>query len=114
MKKNLLGVVLLLSILSCQKQVIIPDIPEQPVTEVPVPSDSRNCTPSAAHISVQLDRWHADSALLQLPCAYDAQNSTEKYPLLVFLNGTGEGSNEGNLMKLKRWGPPRYMLDGAR
>src|SRR4051812_29815812 len=114
MKKILGYILLVLGILSCQKMVTPVSIPEQPVTPLPPVKESTAGTPFAQRISLQLDNWHADSAFLQLPSDYYAAKSTDKYPLLVFLNGVFEGSKYGNLRKLKRLGPPKYMMDSLR
>lgn len=102
MRKTLHYVILIFGIAACQKGVNPPDPPNpEPVTPPPpvaqTPDSNSLCTPFAQHIFVQRDRTHGDSALLQLPCTYSAQNNTEKYPLLIFLNGSGEASDHGNL-----------------
>jgi predicted peptidase len=73
-----------------------------------------NCTPFLQRTIVQRDAHHADSAFLQLPCAYYEENNKERYPLLIFLNGMYEGSNYGKLNKLLKLGPPKYMADSLR
>jgi predicted peptidase len=63
---------------------------------------------------VQRDAYHGDSAWLQLPVHYNSGFDTEKYPLLIFLNGRFEGSDYGNLNKMLRWGVPKFMADSLR
>jgi len=132
--KTFIPFLILLSFFSaCQKQITPPVIPEPPSVDVPIDStvitdstivDSTAadssltgtvvCTPFMQRTIVQLDKTHADSALLQLPCAYNAENKNERYPLLIFLNGMYEGSDYGNLNKLLTLGLTRYMADSAR
>lgn len=63
---------------------------------------------------VELDAYHKDSAWLQVPVHYNSGFDTEKYPLLIFLNGRGEAANEGNLRMLLKWGVPKFMADSLR
>lgn len=116
--KNLLPyLIIVLFVAACQKQTIPLPIPEPPSVDIPGPDDQKDsisCTPFLQRMLVQLDRTHADSAFLQLPCAYNAENNTETYPLLIFFNGVFEGSNYGNLNKMKKLGPPKYMVDSLR
>lgn len=63
---------------------------------------------------VELDAYHKDSAWLQLPVHYNSGFDTEKYPLVIFLNGRFESADYGNLRKLLRWGVPKFMADSLR
>lgn len=117
MKKVLFCFLIVLGVTACQKQIVPLPIPTPPVTFIPAidePEDSIICTPFLQRLLLQLDRTHSDSAFLQLPCAYNGENSTEKYPLLIFFNGVFEGSNYGGLKKMKKLGPPKFMVDSLR
>ena len=117
MRKTLHAIIIASVLVACQRQIDPPTSQPTPntiTTPAQGTTDTVVCTPFAQHILVQLDAWHADSALLQLPCSYNVKANTEKYPLLIFLNGTGESAKHGNLKKLKKWGPPHYMLDSMR
>ena len=46
--------------------------------------------------------------LLYLPAGFDARGAT-RYPLLIFLHGSGEGGND--LEKLRTHGPPKLVAD---
>lgn len=63
---------------------------------------------------VELDAYHKDSAWLQVPVHYNSGFDTEKYPLVIFLNGRFEGSEYGNLKKMLKWGVPNFMADSLR
>jgi predicted peptidase len=63
---------------------------------------------------VELDAYHKDSAWLQLPVHYNSGFDTEKYPLVLFLNGRFEGSDYGTMNKMVRWGVPKFMADSLR
>lgn len=129
MKKALLFVGLVFCLAACQKMVVpMPVITppdtvaiQPPLDTLPPATDTIPttdtvtngiCPPFMQRTIVQRDARHADSALLQLPCGYDATD--ERYPLLVFLNGMYEGSDYGTLDKLLRLGPPKYMTDSIR
>jgi predicted peptidase len=63
---------------------------------------------------VQRTTYQGDSAWLQLPVHYNSGFDTEKYPLLIFLNGRFEGSEYGKLTKMLKWGVPKFMADSLR
>jgi len=72
--------------------------------------EPEGCTPTAQRTVVTLSAEGRDSAWLQLPCEYNkSASSTKKYPLLVYLNGSGEARNVGNLDSLALLGPPYLM-----
>ncbi len=60
------------------------------------------------------DTYHKDSAWLQLPVHYNSGFDTEKYPLLIFVNGRFEGADYGTLNKMLKWGVPKFMADSLR
>lgn len=63
---------------------------------------------------VTLDAYHSDSAWIQVPAHYYSGFDTEKYPLVIFLNGRYEGSDYGKLKKMLKWGVPTFMADSLR
>jgi predicted peptidase len=63
---------------------------------------------------VQLDATHQQDAWLQLPIHYNSGFDTEKYPLLIFLNGKYESAQFGGLEMLLPVGVPKFMADSIR
>jgi predicted peptidase len=120
MKKAFLFLGLVLAMTACQKSIVPPPDLTPPAPPSP-PTDTLTGggidtirTPFLQRTLVKLDAHHADSALLQLPHAYNVATNTEKYPLLIFFNGVYEGSDYGNLNKLLKLGPPKFMADSLR
>jgi predicted esterase len=108
MRSLFLFLVLFLGLFSaCRKRNGSDDI-QKPATYDSTPS------PFMQRTLVELDAYHKDSALLQLPEHYNSGFDTEKYPLVIFLNGRFEGSDYGNLNKLLKWGVPKFMADSVR
>lgn len=101
MKSFVLLPIILLTILllSCNGTVTKPDI---------------ICTPLAQRTAVTLSAFSKDSAWLQLPCDYNDSTSLRNYPLLIFLNGKGEASNQGNLDVMLKLALPKLMRDSVR
>jgi predicted peptidase len=63
---------------------------------------------------VELDAYHKQNAWLQVPVHYNSGFDTEKYPLLIFLNGRFEGADYGGLEKMLGLGVPSFMADSLR
>lgn len=61
-------------------------------------------------IDIQLDQWHANRALLQLPDDY--QSGSKRYPLIVFLHGKSRSGTD--LSKLAYDGIPYWINNGVR
>ncbi len=115
MKKVFTCIILVLAIAACRKSIVpltLP-VPRTDSTAVATATSDTSCTPFMQRTSIQLDAWHIDSALLQLPSRYYA-NATKKFPILIFLNGVKEGTDYGPLTKLLKWGPPTFMADSLR
>ncbi|MEM9410042.1 MAG: hypothetical protein AAGA30_02945, partial [Planctomycetota bacterium] len=48
--------------------------------------------------------------LLYLPEGYEEGNKQQKWPLMIFLHGSGERGRDLNLVK--KWGPPKRVEQG--
>src|SRR5215204_2160781 len=101
MRSLLLLVLFLSSLVACRKRNGSDD------TQKPATYDSTS-SPFMQRTVVELTPYNKDSAWLQLPVHYNSGFDTEKYPLVIFLNGRFEGSDYGNLKKLLNWAVPKF------
>lgn len=108
MKISLFALLMTLTVISCKKNndASGPDV---------MPETDSTCGPLLQKTVVATSSSAKDSAWFQVPCHYYNQQAKDStYPLLVYFNGSLEGSKYGNLNKLLAVGVPYFLKDSVR